>query len=77
MDDLARGFEKFPQILINVRVRKKRDYSKIAEIQKEIEAPVGKNDLLPIGFQLLQNPLELLPRFDLRPRSFHTNLLTG
>ena len=34
----ARGFEKFPQILINVRVRKKRDYSKIAEIQKEIEA---------------------------------------
>jgi len=38
LDDLARGFEKFPQILINVRVRKKRDYSKIAEIQKEIEA---------------------------------------
>jgi len=34
----ARGFEKFPQILINVRVRKKRDYSKIAEIQNEIEA---------------------------------------
>lgn len=38
LDDLARGFKKFPQILINVRVRKKRDYSKIAEIQKEIEA---------------------------------------
>jgi phosphoglucosamine mutase len=38
LTDLARGFEKFPQILINVRVRKKRDYSKIAEIQKEIEA---------------------------------------
>ena len=38
LGDLARGFEKFPQILINVRVRKKRDYSKIAEIQKEIEA---------------------------------------
>jgi len=37
LTDLARGFEKFPQILINVRVRKKRDYSKIAEIQKEIE----------------------------------------
>ena len=37
LGDLARGFEKFPQILINVRVRKKRDYSKIAEIQKEIE----------------------------------------
>jgi phosphoglucosamine mutase len=34
----ARGFEKFPQILINVRVSRKRDYSKIAEIQKEIEA---------------------------------------
>jgi phosphoglucosamine mutase len=38
----ARGFEKFPQILINVRVRKKRDYSKIAEIQKEIEAASKK-----------------------------------
>ena len=38
LTDLTRGFEKFPQILINVRVRKKRDYSKIAEIQKEIEA---------------------------------------
>jgi len=38
LTDLARGFEKFPQILINVRVRKKRDYSKIAEIQKEIDA---------------------------------------
>ncbi len=38
LTDLARGFEKFPQILINVRVRKKPDYSKIAEIQKEIEA---------------------------------------
>ena len=38
LTDLARGFEKFPQVLINVRVRKKRDYSKIAEIQKEIEA---------------------------------------
>ena len=38
LTDLARGFEKFPQILINVRVREKRDYSKIAEIQKEIEA---------------------------------------
>ena len=37
LTDLTRGFEKFPQILINVRVRKKRDYSKIAEIQKEIE----------------------------------------
>ena len=38
LTDLARGFEKFPQILINVRVREKRDYSKIPEIQKEIEA---------------------------------------
>ena len=38
LTDLARGFEKFPQILINVQVRKKRDYSKISEIQKEIEA---------------------------------------
>ena len=42
MTDLARGFEKYPQILINVRVRKKRDYSKIAEIQKEIEAASKK-----------------------------------
>jgi len=42
LTDLARGFEKFPQILINVRVRKKRDYSKIAEIQKEIEAASKK-----------------------------------
>jgi phosphoglucosamine mutase len=42
LTDLARGFEKFPQILINVRVRKKPDYSKIAEIQKEIEAASKK-----------------------------------
>ena len=38
MAEHAQGFEKFPQILINVRVSRKRDYSKIAEIQKEIEA---------------------------------------
>ena len=38
LGDLARGFEKFPQVLINVRVREKPDFSKIAEIQRDIEA---------------------------------------
>ena len=38
LSDLARGFEKFPQVLINVRVREKPDFSKIAEIQRDIEA---------------------------------------
>ena len=43
---------------------------------EKVEAPVGKNDLLPVGFQLLQDPFELLPRFDLHPGSLHSNLLT-
>ncbi|MCZ6768020.1 MAG: phosphoglucosamine mutase [Acidobacteria bacterium] len=38
LGDLARGLEKFPQVLINVRVREKPDFSKIAEIQRDIEA---------------------------------------
>ena len=38
LGDLARGFEKFPQVLINVRVSQKRDFSKISQIQREIEA---------------------------------------
>jgi len=38
LSDLARGFEKFPQVLINVRVREKPDFSQIAEIERDIEA---------------------------------------
>jgi phosphoglucosamine mutase len=37
LSELARGFEKFPQVLINVRVREKLDFSKITEIQRDIE----------------------------------------
>ena len=37
LSELAQGFEKFPQVLINVRVREKLDFSKIAEIQRDIE----------------------------------------
>jgi len=38
LGELAEGFTKFPQILLNVRVRKKEDFSQIPEIQQEIEA---------------------------------------
>jgi phosphoglucosamine mutase len=35
--ELCRGFEKFPQVLRNVRVIEKRDFSRIPEIQSEIQ----------------------------------------
>lgn len=40
--ELAKGLEKFPQVLVNVPVRKKSDFSEIGEIQNEIEATKGK-----------------------------------
>ncbi|MDA2934940.1 phosphoglucosamine mutase [Acidobacteria bacterium AH-259-D05] len=42
LGDLARDFQKFPQILINVRVRRKENFSQIAQIRQEIQA-VEKN----------------------------------
>ena len=53
LGDLARGFEKFPQVLINVRVREKPDFSKIAEIQRDIEAAqesLGENGRVVIRY---------------------------
>ncbi|MEE8350176.1 MAG: phosphoglucosamine mutase [Acidobacteriota bacterium] len=38
LEELAEGFRKFPQVLLNVRVREKVDFSKIPAIQQEIEA---------------------------------------
>jgi phosphoglucosamine mutase len=38
LGELVEGFQKFPQILLNVRVRTKDDFSQILEIQQEIEA---------------------------------------
>ena len=38
LGELADGFEKFPQILVNVAVREKLDFSKIAPIREEIES---------------------------------------
>lgn len=37
LSDLVQGMEKFPQVVINVRIREKRDFSQISEIQREIE----------------------------------------
>jgi phosphoglucosamine mutase len=37
LSELARVMEKFPQLLINVRIKKKKDPLKISEIKKEIE----------------------------------------
>ena len=36
LSTLAKGLEKYPQVLLNVKVKEKRDYSNIDEIQKEI-----------------------------------------
>jgi phosphoglucosamine mutase len=36
--ELCEGFEKFPQVLHNVRVVEKRDFSGVPEIQREIDA---------------------------------------
>ena len=38
LGELVEGFRKFPQILLNVRVRNKDDFSQIPEIQQEIVA---------------------------------------
>ena len=38
LGELVQGFRKFPQILLNVRVREKDDFSQIPEIQQEIQA---------------------------------------
>ena len=37
LGELAKGLEKFPQVLLNVPVRHKRDFTQIPEIQREIE----------------------------------------
>jgi phosphoglucosamine mutase len=38
LGELVEGFRKFPQILLNVRVREKEDFRQIPAIQQEIEA---------------------------------------
>lgn len=42
LGELAKGLEKFPQILVNVPIKQKQDFTKIGEIQSEIEAVKGK-----------------------------------
>ena len=37
LSDLARGLEKVPQVLVNVSIREKQNYSHIAQIQTEIQ----------------------------------------
>ena len=37
LSDLAQGLEKFPQVLMNVSIREKQDYSQITQIQREIQ----------------------------------------
>ncbi len=42
LGELVDGFRKFPQILLNVRVGNKEDFSQIPEIQQEIEVAEGQ-----------------------------------
>ncbi len=53
LSELAQVMEKFPQVLINVRIKKKKDPLKILEIKKEIERAEKK---LGSGGRILVRP---------------------
>jgi phosphoglucosamine mutase len=58
LSEIARGFESFPQILVNVKVGEKRPFEEVAEIveaSKKIEAELGSNGRLLLRYSGTEN----------------------
>lgn len=53
LDELTRGFERYPQVLVNVRVREKRAFDEIARIRdaaSEVESRLGSRGRLLLRY---------------------------
>ncbi|HEV7842909.1 MAG TPA: phosphoglucosamine mutase, partial [Pyrinomonadaceae bacterium] len=53
LDELARGFERYPQVLVNVRVREKLPFNEVARIREtasEVEAQLGSRGRLLLRY---------------------------
>ncbi|HEX8746157.1 MAG TPA: phosphoglucosamine mutase [Pyrinomonadaceae bacterium] len=53
LDELTRGFERYPQVLVNVRVREKRPFEEvdgIREVSREVEAKLGSRGRLLLRY---------------------------
>jgi phosphoglucosamine mutase len=53
LDELTRGFERYPQVLVNVRVREKQpfdDVPRIRETAREVEAQLGSRGRLLLRY---------------------------
>lgn len=58
LSELIQGFERFPQILINVRVREKRDFDKVPQIAaaaREVERELGERGRLLLRYSGTEN----------------------
>jgi phosphoglucosamine mutase len=53
LDELTRGFKRYPQVLVNVRVREKRPFEeveRIREASREVEAQLGSRGRLLLRY---------------------------
>jgi phosphoglucosamine mutase len=53
LDELTRGFERYPQVLVNVRVREKRPFNEVERIREtasEVEARLGSRGRLLLRY---------------------------
>lgn len=53
LDELTRGFKRYPQVLVNVRVRQKRPFEeveRIREVSREVEAQLGERGRLLLRY---------------------------
>jgi phosphoglucosamine mutase len=53
LDELTRGFKRYPQVLVNVRVREKRPFDDVARIREsasEVKAKLGNNGRLLLRY---------------------------
>lgn len=58
LEDLVSGFQRFPQILVNVKVKEKRPFEEVAEIvesSKQVEAELGGKGRLLLRYSGTEN----------------------
>jgi phosphoglucosamine mutase len=58
LEDLVAGFQRFPQILVNVKVKEKRPFEEVAEIveaSKQVEAELGGKGRLLLRYSGTEN----------------------
>ena len=53
LHELTGGFERFPQVLVNVRVREKRPFAEVAEVARaarEVQSKLGERGRLLLRY---------------------------